>query len=189
MVFQESFKQKSYKTLPLKSYPRSTIFGAKIFQKLHGVAWGISNNSPSLPLAPCHSKTPRLPNFLFFCSTLGRNFSELWEIFPHPVFWCQGETYSGSFFEERPSLRWFMRNTQDGPRRGGNAWACFACSTHPNVSTKPMRISWSSTCGNQVLEPSPKNRSRNDRIPSSPIHFQVLCHVRSVGSFFCLHFM
>ena len=174
MVFQESFKQKSQKRPFLWNLTQDPLsLGSKSSKNFILRRWP--------RVAPI---TPLGPRSVFFLLHVGSHFFGAVGNLSPPSFCVSGWNYSGSFFWRTPQPS--MVNAEH-PRwpfwRGGNAcFACFACSTHPNVSTKPRRSSWSSTCGNQVLEPSPKNRSRNDRIPSSPIHFQVLCHVRSVGS-------
>lgn len=105
MVFQESFKQKSF-------WP----FLWNLTQDLLSLGSKSSKNFILRRWPHVAPKRPLVQGQFFFCSTLGRIFSELWEIFPHPVFCVSGWNYSRSFFfEERPSLRWLMRNTQDGP--------------------------------------------------------------------------
>ena len=174
MVIQESFKQKSQKRPFLWNLTQDPLsLGSKSSKNFILRRW--PHVAPKRPLV--QGQFFSAPRWVAFFRSCGKSF-------PTQFFACQRETIADLFFWRTPQPS--MVNAEH-PRwpfwRGGNAcFACFACSTHPNVSTKPRRSSWSSTCGNQVLEPSPKNRSRNDRIPSSPIHFQVLCHVRSVGS-------
>ena len=174
MVFQESFKQKSQKRPFLWNLTQDPLsLGSKSSKNFILRRW--PHVAPKRPLV--QGQFFCAPRWVAFFRSCGKSF-------PTQFFACQGETIADLFFEERPSLRWLMRNTPKMAllKRRKCLFRMFRMFyKSPMFPQNPRRSSWSSTCGNQVLEPSPKNRSRNDRIPSGPIHFQVLCHVRSVS--------